>query len=123
MKRIKKFTAEEARARMGRGKKNKLKILTDHLWRRINRAVENGQSKTETYGYFYDTGGTVPDELAKQGEELIGDLCQLAKEEFEKYGYNVVIDTSLDCSRYCKSFTIRIDWEEPTKEASNEDKV
>lgn len=123
MKRIKKFTAEEARIRMGRGKKNKLKILINHLWRRINRAVENGKSKTETNGYFYDIGGTIPNELEKLGEELMGDLCQLAKEEFEKYSYNVVIDTSLDCSRFCKSFTIKIDWEEPAKEASNENAI
>lgn len=123
MKRIKKFTAEEARARMGRGKKNKLKILIDHLWRRINRAVEDGKSKTETNGYFYDTGGTIPDELAKQGEELIGDLCQLAKEEFEKYGYKVVVETNKDCSKYCKLFRIKIDWEEPAKEVFNENEV
>ena len=123
MKRIKKFTAEEARVRMCRGKKNKFKILMNHLWRRINRAVENGKSETETNGYFYDIGGTVPDELAKQGEELIEDLCQFAKEELEEYGYNVVIDKSLDCSRFCKSFTIKIDWKEPAKEAADENKV
>lgn len=120
---VKKLTAEEARARMSQGKKKKLKILIDHLWERINRAVENGKFKTETYGYFYDTGGTVPTELENQGEELMGDLCQLTKETFEKYGYNVVIDTSIDCSRYCKTFTIKINWEEPAKEAPDENKV
>lgn len=123
MKRIKKFTAEEARTRMYRGKRKLYKILANHLWEKVNRAVNNGKFKTETGGYFYDTGGTIPAELENQGEELIGDLCQFAKEEFENYGYNVVIDKRLDCSRYCQSFSIKINWEEPTKEASNEDTV
>ena len=82
---IKRFSAEKARTRMCRSKKKKLKILTDHLWRRIDRAVESGKFRTETNGYFYDEGGTVPAELENQGEELMEELCQLAKEEFEKY--------------------------------------
>lgn len=121
--RIKKFTAEKARTRMSRNKKKKLKILTSHLWEKINRAVESGKFRTETDGYFYDEGGTIPAELENQGEEVMEELCQLAKEEFEKYGYNVVIETYKDCSKYCKLFRIKINWEEPTKEASNENEV
>lgn len=121
--RVKKFTAEKARTRMSRNKKKKLKILTSHLWEKINRAVESGKFRTETNGYFYDEGGTVPAELENQGEEVMEELCQLAKEEFEKYGYNVVIETYKDCSKYCKLFRIKINWEEPTKEASNENEV
>lgn len=120
---IKRFTAEKARTRMCRSKKKKLKILTDHLWRRIDRAVESGKFRAETNGYFYDEGGTVPAELENQGEELMEELCQLAKEEFEKYGYKVVVETYKDCSKYCKLFRIKIDWEDPAKEASDEDKV
>lgn len=120
---IKRFTAEKARTRMSRSKKKKLKILTDHLWKRINRAVESGKFRAETNGYFYDEGGTIPAELENQGEELMEELCQLAKEEFEKYGYKVVVETYKDCSKYCKLFRIKIDWEDPTKEASDEDKV
>lgn len=121
--RIKKLTAEKARTRMSRNKKKKLKILTSHLWEKINRAVESGKFRTETDGYFYDEGGTIPAELENQGEEVMEELCQLAKEEFEKYGYNVVIETYKDCSKYCKLFRIKINWEEPTKEASNENEV
>lgn len=120
---VKKFTAEKARTRMSRNKKKKLKILTNHLWERINRAVESGKFRAETNGYFYDEGGTVPAELENQGEEVMEELCQLAKEEFEKYGYNVVIETYKDCSKYCKLFRIKINWEEPAKEASNENEV
>lgn len=120
---MKKFTAEKARTRMSRNKKKKLKILTSHLWEKINRAVESGKFRTETDGYFYDEGGTIPAELENQGEEVMEELCQLAKEEFEKYGYNVVIETYKDCSKYCKLFRIKINWEEPTKEASNENEV
>lgn len=121
--RIKKLTAEKARTRMCRSKKKKLKILTDHLWRRIDQAVKSGKFRTETNGYFYDEGGTIPAELENQGEEVMEELCQLAKEEFEKYGYNVVVETYKDCSKYCKLFRIKIDWEESAKEASDEDKV
>lgn len=120
---IKKLTAEKARTRMSRNKKKKLKILTSHLWEKINRAVESGKFRTETDGYFYDEGGTIPAELENQGEEVMEELCQLAKEEFEKYGYNVVIETYKDCSKYCKLFRIKISWEEPAKEASNENEV
>lgn len=120
---IKKLTAEKARTRMSRNKKKKLKILTSHLWKKINRAVESGKFRTETDGYFYDEGGTIPAELENQGEEVMEELCQLAKEEFEKYGYNVVIETYKDCSKYCKLFRIKISWEEPAKEASNENEV
>lgn len=120
---MKKFTAEKARTRMNRNKKKKLKILTSHLWEKINRAVESGKFRTETDGYFYDEGGTIPAELENQGEEVMEELCQLAKEEFEKYGYNVVIETYKDCSKYCKLFRIKINWEESTKEASNENEV
>lgn len=120
---IKKLTAEKARTRMSRNKKKKLKILTSHLWEKINRAVESGKFRTETNGYFYDEGGTIPAELENQGEEVMEELCQLAKEEFEKYGYNVVIETYKDCSKYCKLFRIKISWEEPAKEASNENEV
>lgn len=121
--RIKRFTADKARAQMCRNKKEKLKILINHLWERINRAVNNGKFKTVTDGYFYDTGGTVPTELENQGEELMEELCQLAKEEFESYGYDVVIVINKDCSRYCQSFTIGISWKEPEKEAPDENTV
>lgn len=120
---IKRFTAEKARTRMCRSKKKKLKILINHLWRRIDRAVESGKFRTETNGYFYDIGGTIPAELENLGEELMEELCQLAKEEFEKYGYKVVVETNKDCSKYCKLFRIKINWEEPAKEAFNENEV
>lgn len=120
---MKRFTAEKARTRMCRSKKKKLKILINHLWRKIDRAVESGKFRTETNGYFYDIGGTIPAELENLGEELMEELCQLAKEEFEKYGYKVVVETNKDCSKYCKLFRIKINWEEPVKEVFNENEV